>query len=875
MSKSDALKNQVYLYSVETSDFYTDEEKKYSDLYFKSLRIKNRIKEKKKINLEYIAYVESIIVAEDEELNTLYDELYKRKYLYEFQIKMMNSYIEYYDKELNKLLDSHKGSRTLRKDGLNSNKMISLFESSLTRIIKLPIKEQTTDLFVIRVYHYKVLKSILEDGFIYDDEMYEYFTSSAGQIRTKKMVCIKSSAYEEYKDAITCGLDVETINSKGGVNSNKYQAYLALVNSASNKWERFNIDRMIVVEDFSTIINAEVDNIDRETFEVLRKKVDIPIEHMDGCGIMLPTVGKSSFMFRMPWVKGLLTCFDYIKFIKENREKGATSKIKDVYGKEWDVIEDKISIILTASQFKMWKYYDSWDDYKEKFKKHKCEASKLNEEDVGVDANINYQMLQTLTTVTDEELELLARDTVDDILSLGSDRKVMLRVLGATKANKNKNYFQKSLLAYPEMLADVHSREVIKDKKKSLINDARAGKLRINGKYTYIIPDLYAFCEWLFLGNDNPNGLLNDKEVHCKIFNEGEVDVLRAPHLYREHAVRNNIKTEKLDEWFISKGIYTSCKDLISRILQFDNDGDKALVVQNETLTNIAKREMEDIVPLYYEMKKAEATDINSETLYTALTSAYKANIGIISNDITKIWNSDNPNIEAVKWLTAYNNYVIDYAKTLYLPNFPDHVNEEIKSFTKSKLPHFFQYAKDKEEDKVEDLNGSTVNRLHSIIPNKPIQFKRIVGSFDFRNLMNTKYPTASEIVIDTYNKLNRNKRLWLDKNGSSTEFQFNEMIRRELSKLHKSEKYIVDVLIQYLYSSGNKDKEGLWNVYGDIIYENIITNLGGTISCEMCKVRAEKINETSIYCEPCGKEKEKEKTRVRVRKFRERCNAS
>lgn len=660
MSKNDALKNQVYLYSVETSDFYTDEEKKYSDLYFKSLRIKNRIKEKKKINLEYIAYVESIIVAEDEELNTLYDELYKRKYLYEFQIKMMNSYIEYYDKELNKLLDSHKGSRTLRKDGLNSNKMISLFESSLTRIMKLPIKEQTTDLFVIRVYHYKVLKSILEYGFIYDDEMYEYFTSSAGQIRTKKMVCIKSSAYEEYKDAITCGLDVKTINSKGGVNSNKYQAYLALVNSASNKWERFNIDRMIVVDDFSTIINAEVDNIDRETFDVVRKKVDIPIEHMDGCGIMLPTVGKSSFMFRMPWVKGLLTCFDYIKFIKENRDIGATSKIKDVYGKEWDVIEDKISIILTASQFKMWKYFDSWDDYKEKFKKHKCEASKLNEEDVGVDANINYQMLQTLTTVTDEELELLARDTVDDILSLGSDRKVMLRVLGATKANKNKNFFQKSLLAYPEMLADVHSREVIKDKKKSLINDARAGKLRINGKYTYIIPDLYAFCEWLFLGNDNPNGLLDDKEVYCKIFNEGEVDVLRAPHLYREHAVRNNIKTEKLDEWFISKGVYISCKDLISRILQCDFDGDKALVVQNETLINIAKREMKDIVPLYYEMKKAEATDINSETLYTALTSAYKANIGIISNDITKIWNSDNPNIEAVKWLTMYNNFVID-----------------------------------------------------------------------------------------------------------------------------------------------------------------------------------------------------------------------
>lgn len=212
------------------------------------------------------------------------------------------------------------------------------------------------------------------------------------------------------------------------------------------------------------------------------------------------------------------------------------------------------------------------------------------------------------------------------------------------------------------------------------------------------------------------------------------------------------------------------------------------------------------------------------------------------------------------------------YAKTLYLPNFPDHVNEEIKSFTRSKLPHFFQYAKDKEEDQVENINGSTVNRLHKIIPNKPIQFKRVVGSFDFRNLMNTKYPAPSETVINTYNKLNRNKRKWQDKNPSSTGFQYDEMVRQELSKLHKSEKYIVDVLIQYLYSSGNKDKEGLWNVYSDIIYENIITNLGVTISCEVCKVRTDSYSDNKKYCDTCQRELQLKWQRESMRKSRKKC---
>lgn len=871
MSKNQSLQNQVFLYSLDTQDFYTDKEQEINDKYFKALRIRKRLKEKKNEALKVKHFLE--YKNENEELtdkeSSISENITYKIRLYTSQSQKINIIINSLKTELNELLNTYKSTRELRNDALRSNKIISLFESTLTRVCKLETNQMTEDLFVIRVYHYQVLDSLIKNGFIFNGEKYEYFTSSAGQIRTKKIVCIKSKLYEKHENAIVCGLTPKIINNKGGVNINKYQAYLALSNSASMKWNRFNIDRIVVVDDFSTSVHGEVDYINRDTYEITREKKSMPIEHMDGCGIMLPTVSKKSFMFRMPWMKGLLTPFDFKKFALLHGK----TKITDIYGKEYDIIQDNINIILTKSQFKMWKYYASWDEYKDKFRDFKCEASKLNIEDIGMNANLNYQMLQTLTTMSTKELESIAQNTIDDIAKLGSDKSTMLRILGATKENSNKNYLQKSLLLYPELLTDSHSREIIKNKKKALIRDARAGKLRIDGKYTFIIPDLYAFCEWLFLKSETPEGLLKNGEVYCNIFNEGKVDVLRAPHLYKEHAVRENIKNDVLDEWFITKGIYTSTHDLISRILQFDVDGDKALVVQDETLVKVAEREMKGIVPLYYEMAKADATNIVSDQLFKSLTSAYKANIGIISNDITKIWNSENPDINAVKWLTMYNNFMIDYAKTLFLPKPPKEAEDIIKSFTKNKLPHFFIYAKDKEEGKVESLNSSTVNKLHSLIPNKPIRFRKVAGKMDYRNLMNNKYPIISEDVISNFIRINKSKHNWLSENEESNEYHFNEMMRDELFKLHKSKSYVVDVLIEHLYTANSRFKDSLWNAFGDIIYENLENNVGDTIQCENCNERTEVQQDNEKYCEKCKIIVKREQVRLAVRKYR--CNKS
>lgn len=477
---------------------------------------------------------------------------------------------------------------------------------------------------VVQTYHFQILRDIIDKGFIHNNEKYVYFTSSAGQIRTKKSCFIKQSTLDKYQNALTCGLSVEHINAQGGSSINKWNSYMALSNSASSPWE-IDIDKAIVVNDLETNVSSLVDYIDRDTYEITRKIMDIPIEHTDGCGMMLPSLSQKSFMVRLPWVKGLLVPFDFRKFA----EKHSSFIVKDVYGKEWDIIKDDIQIIFTKSQFKMWKYYDSWDDYRYKFKKYGCLGAKLNEEDPSVEGKLTYQMLQTLTDITDEELKQISSKTVSEITQLGTDKETMMKVLGATEKNKHKTSLQEALLIYPELLNDDHTKEIIKNKKKSMIKDAKSGKLLVSdARYTYLCPDLYAFCERLFLGIENPKGLLTGSNVYCSLYDEGHIDILRSPHLYREHGVRWNKKDEEYDKWFITPGVYTSIHDPISKLLQFDNDGDKALIISDELIVNIAKRNMENIVPLYYEMSVAQKQEINSRNIYEALTLAYGINIG-------------------------------------------------------------------------------------------------------------------------------------------------------------------------------------------------------------------------------------------------------
>jgi hypothetical protein len=155
----------------------------------------------------------------------------------------------------------------------------------------------------------------------------------------------------------------------------------------------------------------------------------------------------------------------------------------------------------------------------------------------------------------------------------------MKSAFGITPYNDNMTYLQQAINLYPDLMNDEYIKVTIREIKNSMVKRFKSGSLAVNGKYTFILPDLYAACEYWFMGKENPDGLLEDKEVYCRLFsNYKRVDCLRSPHLFCEHAIRDNVahisnqeRDEKIRDWFCTNAIYTSCKDLISKILQFDD----------------------------------------------------------------------------------------------------------------------------------------------------------------------------------------------------------------------------------------------------------------------------------------------------------------
>lgn len=550
---------------------------------------------------------------------------------------------------------------------LKMSKRIAEFCSEESRALGLQHLDITWDKIIVKWKSLDVLEQMVLDGFdmpiLHEDgtvEVKHYVcqTASAGQLRTDKVQFLEEHAWKRIQGKIQCGMDWDRLNKKGGININKLMAYTALPCSATEPWD-LDIDRCIVIRDFEAPVTGQMKYLKPDYSSEVGEHT-IKINHCDGCGMMLPSVSRWNFMVRAPWVKGLLAVMDYIKFCEVNN---VPPVIEDFWGQKHDLVAENIQVIFTESQFKLAKYYDSWDDYKRCFRENGCSFSRTNfEESYIPDTTINYQMLQTLTDFTDDEIEQFTQKTYDKIKGIAENKDAMLRTLNAELDADNP--YHRALYMYPELLREAYSRETLKAIKKKWTMDAKSGRIKCQNKRLFAIPDLYAACEFWFMGIKEPEGLLKDGEVACRIYkNYDEAAVLRSPHLSMEWTNKKIVHDPKVDEWFTTNGIYTSCHDLISKVLQFDNDGDQLNVVVDPILLKVAKRNLEKyhVLPLYYDMSKAPAEILSQETMFRGLKRAHDySGIGAVSNNLTKLWNRDEPDREAAEWLCMYNNFVID-----------------------------------------------------------------------------------------------------------------------------------------------------------------------------------------------------------------------
>ena len=221
------------------------------------------------------------------------------------------------------------------------------------------------DIINIKVITKKEYRELGRKGFDLNGKHYVRFMVGSGQMRRNTVSFINEELFEYMQERLMCGLNgkIKTINLA------KLSAYFAL-SFSSVLWVRE--PRVCVIKDFDTVIpNQKLNWINKgeEGNTVTQIYKDIKLNSADGQGLISPEMARywaedmhlnytpCSFVVRTAFVKGNLVPFDFKAYAKEH----GISTIKDRYGTEYN-IED-VDILLSESQFKMAKYYSSWEGY--------------------------------------------------------------------------------------------------------------------------------------------------------------------------------------------------------------------------------------------------------------------------------------------------------------------------------------------------------------------------------------------------------------------------------------------------------------------------------------------------------------------------------
>uniref|UniRef100_UPI003FEFF3E2 RNA dependent RNA polymerase n=1 Tax=Lachnospira eligens TaxID=39485 RepID=UPI003FEFF3E2 len=809
---------------------------------------------------------------------------------------------------------------------MNERNEIAIFENDIVRLALADRECEKCDyqlldeiiyMVINHINHNEILWQILRDGIKIGDKEYMLFTATTGQVRNVTVTLMRKDFFEKHKGFLMVGLTTESINANGGMNVGKYLSYNALSLSSSVKPQTvIDIDRCIVVEGLETVVTDKVKYIDIRTDDNGQCYVNdtpkeyqtksISIEHTDGAGMFIPGELPSSCQIRGGYIKGAMFPFDFRLF---THEVSHNSILIDPWGTPHDVEEEDIRYIITISQLKMWKQYESWEHYKAKFKENNLELS-INSyaNPPKEEVTFSYQFLQTLPYNTD--ITELCKPAIEDLTKLKTDFDYMKSQLGLTldevtdddtdeeiKEQKSQTvdtnveranyYIAKALDIYPPLIHDKHIMNKVQSLFKAKKRAYMGGKLPMRGYYSYVAPDMYAFCEYLFMGNTNPQGLVPENYVYNKYYSGcedvEEVLCLRSPHLSRyEYPRRKLISSDECNKWFgyMESDTVVSCHDLISKSLQCDWDGDEILVCPDKALLKAAESLPQE--PLYYDMQKAEPQQITNEAIYDTLVKGFSNNIiGESSNAITKLWNvpelADNPLMydDMINVICALSNYAIDFPKTgknldigeyqkLYkdlVP--PEDIREKFKP-QKIKYPQFFKYAKGKKSNLAE-YTDSPMDRIAQYIDKTAgsKHYKYEIGTdeeFDYRQLMNNsvgknskplfEVDRSDERYMKAYNVLNSRKKakqkLCQDikkeidrKNTDTKEITakydvFHYYCIKEIKDIFTDKKGIfnVNLAVNYIidmeYNKGDfytTSKDILWKCFGNVIVDNLNRN--------------------------------------------------
>lgn len=525
---------------------------------------------------------------------------------------------------------------------------------------------------------------------------YKRLCAGAGQLRKNSANFVNAEIYDQLLNIMLCGLDAKSI---GKINLAKFGAYLALSTSATRV---VKTPRICVIDDYEYPLKDQiVDWIfknEKGEDDIRTEKIDFTMNAFDGAGIVCPEMAEkwqrdleldylpSSFIVRAAWFKGLCSIFDFRRFAHEIAHKDT---ITDIYGVTYNI--DEIDVIAGSSMFKLHKCYPNFQVYQSYFKRygHVFGVARVSKKVSNQLSTLNYQYIQS-NDFTEESIKNLANPTIDwlqkvmscdplyaSLMMIGChDRDTLEQI-----ENSLESPIAKCLLYNTDILNDSYAKSKVMRLVRKKIDQAKIGKIYVEGSYDFLIPDLYAMCEHAF--GMEVHGLLPPKCMYSKRWVDKGAKIVstqRSPLVApAENQLLNVYSDDKCKDWFryLEWGNVYSIWDLtIISQSDADFDGDISLTSDNEYLVNAINP---DLPIITYEKQKIKSQKINFDNLGSFDVKSFDSPIGGITNLASNLYamkdlfskdSKEYIEIEKrIRMLRFYQGQAIDHAKgTVYTP---------------------------------------------------------------------------------------------------------------------------------------------------------------------------------------------------------------
>lgn len=513
------------------------------------------------------------------------------------------------------------------------------------------------DVVTIDVKKKSEYRRLAKAGFYLNGKHFVRFSASAGQLRHNVTMFVNEKYFEPLYKILMCGID-EKVKE---INMGKLSAYFALA-SSSILW--VDTPRVCVVKDFETTLpKQKVDWIKKDengVGDVEVRELDVSLNSADGQGLVDPQWSAhwaanmsldyvpSSFVVRSAFVKGNLVPFDF----KEYAAANGITRIYDRWGVGYN-IED-IDVILSESQFKMYKYYSSWQEYLEYFERSgiKWGVARYNREKDDEWVMANYQHIQVLN-LTPEEIGKLVEPTIDWLKKIcsGEELYALLYSLGGFDDTEEidykdvysraQNLAMKAVVKDVRFLQDSYVQRKIYRNIVEAITRAKIGKIWTSGNYQFMLSDPIAQCRSA-LGLD-PTGEIPADHVYCNFWNErgvtGEVLTARNPCIDAHELNPCTLyRSKAADYWYryIKSGVIFSIYDTSTmRLSDADFDGDVCYTTDNPFFVKGTNKYQTNVIT--YEKVSAPLHKINHHNYVESDIRGFGSKVGTYSNYATVI----------------------------------------------------------------------------------------------------------------------------------------------------------------------------------------------------------------------------------------------